>query len=92
MTVNVRPATIAVPVRWLNPEFDATVKATGAVPCRVPLPITFNQLVVLDTVHVHEAPDAVTVVDAVPVLLETFWLVGEIEYVHEAPLCTTVKV
>jgi hypothetical protein len=41
---------------------------------------------------VHEDPDAVTVVDAVPVLLETFWLVGEIEYVHEAPLCTTVNV
>jgi hypothetical protein len=45
VTVKVRPATVAVPVRWLNPEFDETVNATGAVPCRVPLPITFNQLV-----------------------------------------------
>jgi hypothetical protein len=50
-----------------------------------------SQVALLTAVHVQPVP-AVTLTEPVPPAPATDWLVAEIEYVHAAPACVTVKV
>jgi len=78
VTVNVWPATVTVPLRWLSVGFAAAVNEAGPLP--VPDAVsTVSQLALLTAVQAHVASDAVTVVDAVPPAAATFWPVGAIE-------------
>jgi hypothetical protein len=82
VTVNVFPAATMVPVRALVPVLAATVNAT--VPSPVPdwplVMLIHGALVV--AVHVHDAADALTLIEPDPPLSATFCEPGEIENVQ----------
>jgi hypothetical protein len=90
VTVNVRPAIVAVPVRCVVPVFAATEYPT--VP--LPLPLAPDVIVIhdaeLDAVHAQPVV-VVTLTDPVEALDASDVALGEIEYV-QPPLCVTVKV
>ena len=75
-TVNVWPPIVRVPVRALVFGLDAALNATVPVPVPLAPLVTVNHDVLLLTpVHAHPAR-VVTVVDPVPPLATTDWLVG----------------
>ena len=71
VTVNVWPATVTVPLRWLSVGFTAAVNEAGPLPVPDGVP-TVNQLALLTAVQAHALFEAVTVVEAVPPAAATF--------------------
>ena len=90
-TVNVWEAIVSVPVRADVFGFGATEKPTDPPPLPLDPLVTVIQPSLLAPVQAHPAC-VVTLVDPVPPAATTDWLAGEIEYVHPAPACVTVKV
>jgi hypothetical protein len=90
-TVNVCDAMSSVPVRADAVGFAATEKATEPPPVPLDPLVIVIQASLLAASQEHPAP-AVTVAVPVPPVATTDWLVGVIEYVHDAPFCVTVNV
>ena len=89
--MNVWPATLTVPVRD-EPLFDgAAVKLTEPLPVPEVVPIVSHSLLLDEAVQAQPGP-AVTLIVPEPPLAGTDALVGEIENVHGAASCVTVKV
>jgi hypothetical protein len=78
VTVNVRPAIVTVPVRWVVPVFAAIEYATVPEPLPLAPEVTVIQEAELEAVHAH--PDVVdTDTDPVVAVDETDVALGEIE-------------
>jgi hypothetical protein len=81
-TVKVCPATVSVPVRAL-PVLAATLNPTEPPPLPLAPEVIESHEALLLAVHAHPAV-VVTATLPLDALSETFWLVGEMEYEHEA--------
>jgi hypothetical protein len=78
MTVNVRPATVSVPVRLLVPVFAVTAKVTVPSPEPLAPPVTDSQdVLLLAADHVHPSAAVTPTVDE-PAAAGIDRLVGEI--------------
>jgi hypothetical protein len=91
VTVNVRPATVNVPVRWVDTFVGSTRKATGPVPVPFTPPMIEIHETLLAAVHEHAAV-VVTTVDPVPPFAGVVRLVGAIENEQLAAAWFTVNV
>ncbi len=91
VTVNVRPATVSVPVRCELLVLGATVKLAEPLPEPLAPAVTVIHVTLLSAVHAHPVV-VVTVVDPLAPVKATDWLDGEIENVHAAGFCVTVNV
>ena len=92
MTVKVWPATVKVPVRGVPLGFAATLKLVVPPPFPLAPAVMVSQASLLVAVHAQPV-GAVTAVDPVPpVAAIVGLLVGEIENVHPAAACVTLKV
>ena len=87
VTVNVCPAMVIVPVRWLVPVLAATAKTTVPFPAPLLPEVMVIQLALLAAVQLELL---VTLTIPVPPVQSNDWLVGDIEYVPTA--CVTVNV
>jgi hypothetical protein len=91
VTVNVRPATVSVPVRCDVLVLGAMVKLAGPLPDPLAPAVTVIHVTLLSAVHAH--PEVVvTVVEPLAPAAAADWLDGEIEKVQAAAFCVTVKV
>ena len=93
VTVNVRPATVSVPMRWTPLGFAATLKLVVPPPLPLAPDVIVSQLLLLLVAFQVHPARAVTDVDPVPpVAASVGLLTGKIENVQGAPTCVTVKV
>ena len=91
VTVKVRPATVSVPVRALEPVVAATLKVTVPVPLPLPPAVIVIHEALLCAVQLQPAV-VCTVVDPVPPPVAAALVVGAIVNEHAAAACVTVKV
>jgi hypothetical protein len=77
VTVNVWPAMVTVPERWLVPPFAATTIETLPLPVPAALPEIVSQPALLNAVHPHDAPAVTATVVVSPAAGEVL-LVGAI--------------
>jgi hypothetical protein len=91
LTVNVRPATVKVPLRDCAPGLADPEKPTVPLPLPLAPLVTVSQPALLVAVHPQPA-SAVTAVDPVPPPTAIDWLAGEIEYVQLPAAWLTVNV
>ena len=91
VTVNVVPAIVSVPVRFVVAVCAATLKPTPPLPLPVAPLVTVIQLALLAADQAQPDP-AVTALLPVPPLAGNDPLVGEALKVHAAAACVTVNV
>jgi hypothetical protein len=92
VTVNVWPAIVSVPVRGVALVFAATEYVTAPFPAPVLPPVIVSHDALLEALHAHVPPDAVTLTLALDAPEAGDTLVGDSVNVHATPACVTVKV